>query len=148
MSDEPAVGKRIDPRDVIPLFFVQASTTPDPVPREIREELRRGFGDRPEDPDAEGWAWVDVWFDRPGAEELARRQETRRVWVSDGSADDPLDNREISEEIVTVARVVSAAELIDTGGYEALGRAAAAVAMQMSGRLEQLKAGVRFGEPH
>lgn len=141
------MGRRIELRDRIPLFFVQAATTPDPMPLEIREETRRAFGPLPGDPDEEGWAWVDVWFDRPGAEEIARRHETRRVWVDGGAGRGPLGSREISGEIVTVARVVGAAELVDSGGYEALGRAVDAVAMTMFGRLEQLKAGVRFGDP-
>lgn len=113
---EPTVGKSLEPTP--PLFFVETATTPQMLGRE------------------EGWEWVDVWFDRAGAEELARRHEARRTWV---------ENEEISETLVSVARVLSAAEILDRDGPEGLSRALTSTMTTMYSRLEQLKAGVRFG---
>src|SRR5690242_12381975 len=113
------------------MFFVRISRS-----AKLKPTSAEHFGDQlPEgaaglsllasDPDEEGWEWVDVWFDRAGAEDIARKYERSSITVMSEATD--MQARDISGEVSTVAEVVSVPELLDQGGYDALGRAVAAV---------------------
>ena len=124
------------------LYFIRSARTPDPLSG-FHESRGASIGEQPDALDRDGWRWTDVWFDRPGAEELVRRAETSTIinYVPerDGHA------RDVSPETTTVAEVVSTAELLASGGHEALRRALAAVQMSLNGCFAQYDAGVRFG---
>ena len=99
-----------------------------------------------QDPDEDGWEWVDVWFDRNGAETIAQRHLNGQTTVISEATD-------MHAQDVTglgppeLFEVVSVEELLESGGYEAVGRALVAVRMSLAGRLKQFEAGVRFEAP-
>jgi hypothetical protein len=114
---------------------------PDPISPEIRAEMKEAFGERPGDPDAEGWAWTDVWFDRAGAEAIAGLTEHATILRLVG--ENPGD---ISGQTMTIAKVFSVDDILEMGGYEELGRALAGVQLIFRLRLDQLMAGARPDE--
>jgi hypothetical protein len=126
------------------LHFVRVARNPDPYQAGDATSREIGGDAALRLPDSEGWRWEDVWFDRPGAEEIARRYETSTmIAMSEGTG---MEARNVSAEMTSIAEVKSTQELVAMGDYELLGRVLVAVQLTLATRLQQFAAGVRFGE--
>jgi len=75
-----------------------------------------------------GWLTQNVWLDRETAEQDAENLERAAVWV---------DGVDISAEAVTIARVISATELLEQEGSQALAVAEAITRLELQIRLAE-----------
>jgi hypothetical protein len=93
-------------------YFVQVSRVDDPL-------MAYAVG---------GWLTQNVFLDWAAAEQQAESYERAAIWV---------DGEDFSTRMVTVARVISATELLERDGPQALAAAEAATRMELQVRLSE-----------